>query len=87
MKRAQNLAGITVFCTFVVTSLLGGCTHNGAAAVASAGTAGTPRPVESNPVSVAPDGMAEVVVIASRPKTGAIVLSAKDAGVTGKKPT
>ena len=77
MKRAQELAGITVFCTFVLTALLGGCTHNDTAAVTSAGTAGTP-------VSVAPDGMAEVVITASRPGTRAIVLSAKESGVTGK---
>ena len=77
MKRAQDLAGITVFCTIGVVSLLGGCTHNDAAAVTSAGTAGTP-------VSVGTDGMAEVVITASRPRTRAIVLSAKESGVTGK---
>ena len=77
MKRAQDLTGITVFCTIGVVSLLGGCTHNDAAAVTSAGTAGTP-------VSVGTDGMAEVVITASRPRTRAIVLSAKESGVTGK---
>jgi hypothetical protein len=77
MKRARDLAGITVFFTLVVTSLLGGCTHNDAAAVTSAGTAGTP-------LSVANDGMAEVVITASRPRTRQIVLSARESGVTGK---
>jgi hypothetical protein len=77
MKRARILAGITVFCTFAVVSLLGGCSHNDAAAVTNAGTAGTP-------VSVTSDGMAEVVITASRPPTRKIVLSARESGVTGK---
>jgi hypothetical protein len=77
MKRARDLAGITVFCTFALASLLGGCTHHDAAAVTSAGTAGTP-------VSVAPDGMAEVVITASRPTTREILLSARESGVAGK---
>jgi len=82
MKRAQDLAGITVFCTFAVASLLGGCTHNDAAAVASAGTAETTLSVSSD--NMASDGMAEVVVTATRPTARPIVLSAKDSGVTGK---
>jgi hypothetical protein len=77
MKRAEDLAGITVFCTLALTALLGGCTHNDAAAVASAGT-------DASPVSVAPDGLPEVVITASRPTVKPIVLSAKDSSVTGK---
>jgi hypothetical protein len=82
MKRAQDLAGITVFCTFVVASLLGGCTHNDAAGVASAGTAETT--VSGSSDNMDSDGMFEVVVTATRPTTTPIVLSAKDSGVTGK---
>ncbi len=37
MKRAQNFAGFTVFCTLSVAALLGGCTHDDVAAVTSAG--------------------------------------------------
>jgi hypothetical protein len=71
------LAVIIVFCTLALAALLGGCTHNDAAAVASAGTNGTP-------VSVGSDGMSEVVITASRPAATPIVLSAADSGVTGK---
>jgi hypothetical protein len=77
MKRAQDLAGITAFCTLVLTSLLGGCTHNDAPAVTSVGTDGTP-------VSVASDGLPEVVVTASRPAARPIVLSARDSSAAGK---
>jgi len=80
MKRAQELAGFTALCTLgtlALTALLGGCSHNDAAAVASAGT-------DDTPVSVATDGLPEVVITASRPRVKPIVLSAKDSNVTGK---
>jgi hypothetical protein len=80
MKRAQELAGFTALCTLAtlaLTALLGGCSHNDAAVVASTGT-------DDTPVSVSPDGLPEVVITASRPTVKPIVLSAKDSNVTGK---
>jgi hypothetical protein len=77
MKRARELVGFTALCTLSLTALLGGCTHNDAVAVASAGT-------DAAGVSVAADGMPEVIITAARPTAKPILLSAKDSSVTGK---
>jgi hypothetical protein len=83
MKRAQDLAGITAFCTLSLLSLLGGCTHQdatGAASAASAPSAGT----DIAQLSAADDDLPVVVITASRPTAKPIVLSESESRAVGK---
>jgi hypothetical protein len=77
MKHARVPVETIVFCTLALASLVGGCTHNDAGSATSA-EAGVAQ------VSVAPDGMPEVIISAPRPVAKPIVLSEGDSGSTGK---
>ena len=77
MARAENFTEITAFFTLALAALLSGCTHQDAPAATRADT-------DVTPLSVASDGLPEVVIVAQRPTAKEIVLSARDSGIAGK---
>ena len=74
MKRTKDLVGTVVACTLAVPALLTACTHS--EQVSTAPTANTRSSIDEPTVTVASDGLPEVVIIASRSRN--IVVSQRD---------
>jgi malate/lactate dehydrogenase len=74
MKRTKDLVGMAVACTLAVPALLTGCTHSDP--VSTAATANTRSSVDEPAVTVASDGLPEIIVTASRSRN--IVISERD---------